>query len=500
MRSYKSYARPTGGAQAHRADDKARSSRAPSGLGAHEAEADRAAEKASGARNGSAAQGLTSVSAQGGAAGAHAVPGGGRPLTPAERATFEPSFGRDFSRVRVHTDAQAAEAAEDASAAAFTVGNHIVFGAGRCQPETPQGRQLLAHELAHTVQQQQGANGGGVMQRMPKEEKQGIGSAPPSDEFTVATGVGPEDTHFIFEKDSTKFAPGAAGPLLAKLATYTTPVTVEIHGYASGEGDAVYNSNLAAHRAVAIKGLLLAQLPPGSKVVLYARGETSAFGALENNRRAGVKISQGSDGSPAVTEGALENEAWRLTLPPFGAPGTGGTLPGFNFKLKSPLLTPPAPIWTQPPTVNLLPGLGGPPAGQPVQPQPYFNIPPPQGQGVMDWSALSEPFRLRGLRISDRDSDSIIQTWTGTYQFMVNLGFSPKMAASVADIGTAKAYNDFLAREHPTPMDKMDAQWEMHKKIHYPDEFSIPPIPIITPATLNWVTKKIFKKDINFNF
>jgi hypothetical protein len=66
---------------------------------------------------------------------------------------MEPRFGHDFSRVRVHTDAQAAESARQVNALAFTVGRHIVFGEGRYAPAAEEGNRLLAHELAHVVQQ-----------------------------------------------------------------------------------------------------------------------------------------------------------------------------------------------------------------------------------------------------------------------------------------------------------------------------------------------------------
>ena len=76
----------------------------------------------------------------------------GRPLDPETRAFFEPRFGHDFSQVRVHTDAKAAESARAVNAQAFTAGNHLVFAAGRYQPQTA-GKRLLAHELTHVVQQ-----------------------------------------------------------------------------------------------------------------------------------------------------------------------------------------------------------------------------------------------------------------------------------------------------------------------------------------------------------
>jgi hypothetical protein len=77
----------------------------------------------------------------------------GEALPPSARAFFEPRFGHDFSRVRVHRDAPAAASARDVAAHAYTVGHQIVFGAGQYAPASSVGRSLLAHELAHVVQQ-----------------------------------------------------------------------------------------------------------------------------------------------------------------------------------------------------------------------------------------------------------------------------------------------------------------------------------------------------------
>lgn len=79
--------------------------------------------------------------------------GGGQQLPSPVRDFFEPRFGHDFSRVRIHTDATAARTASDVRARAFTSGNDIVFGAGQYAPTTEAGRKLLAHELTHVVQQ-----------------------------------------------------------------------------------------------------------------------------------------------------------------------------------------------------------------------------------------------------------------------------------------------------------------------------------------------------------
>lgn len=77
----------------------------------------------------------------------------GQPLDAATRSFMEPRFGHDFSRVRVHTDAQAAESAHSLDALAYTIRQNIVFGAGEYTPGTLQGQRLLAHELTHVVQQ-----------------------------------------------------------------------------------------------------------------------------------------------------------------------------------------------------------------------------------------------------------------------------------------------------------------------------------------------------------
>jgi hypothetical protein len=80
----------------------------------------------------------------------------GQPLDASARAFFEARFGHDFSQVRVHTDARAAASARAVHASAYTVGRDVVFGPGQYHPARPDGRSLLAHELAHVIQQQNG--------------------------------------------------------------------------------------------------------------------------------------------------------------------------------------------------------------------------------------------------------------------------------------------------------------------------------------------------------
>jgi hypothetical protein len=75
----------------------------------------------------------------------------GSPLPTSNRSFMESRIGQDFSHVRVHTDQQAAQSASAVKARAYTVGNHIVFGSGE---HPARDQRLLAHELAHVLQQQ----------------------------------------------------------------------------------------------------------------------------------------------------------------------------------------------------------------------------------------------------------------------------------------------------------------------------------------------------------
>jgi hypothetical protein len=77
----------------------------------------------------------------------------GQPLGNDVRALLEPGFGRSLADVRVRADAAAARAADALHARAFTIGSSIWFGAGEYRPDTGDGQRLLAHEVAHTVQQ-----------------------------------------------------------------------------------------------------------------------------------------------------------------------------------------------------------------------------------------------------------------------------------------------------------------------------------------------------------
>lgn len=118
--------------------------------------------------------------------------GGGRMLPASMRSFFEPRFGRDFRAVRVHDTPQADHLARSIDAVGFTHGTDIGFRRGSFQPGTPSGKELIAHELVHVIQQDEGATqrpsaahralADGVVQRTPANGGQGG--------YTPAPGTG----------------------------------------------------------------------------------------------------------------------------------------------------------------------------------------------------------------------------------------------------------------------------------------------------------------------
>ncbi|TYB39673.1 DUF4157 domain-containing protein [Micromonospora sp. AP08] len=123
----------------------------------YEAQADRAADRALATQPQSFAR----------SANASSSSGGGRPLTSAESAYFEPRFGYDFASVRIHADTAASRRADALGAAAFTQGSSITFSRPPDMNSTA-GRRLMAHELAHVVQQSRTPALAGTVQRQPK--------------------------------------------------------------------------------------------------------------------------------------------------------------------------------------------------------------------------------------------------------------------------------------------------------------------------------------------
>jgi outer membrane protein OmpA-like peptidoglycan-associated protein len=402
-------------------------------------------------------------------------PGGiGQPLPAVERRPMERTLGHSFKDVRVHADTAAADEARKKDARAFTIGRDIYFGADEYKPGTEEGRHILAHELTHTVQQT--AGGHPAVQRDPKNKEESanparLGDAPPGDAFARASGKGPEDDFFLFEKNTADLVAGAGKKLEALLSKHKGTLVVEIHGYASGEGEAEYNVNLAAHRSAAVKAVLVPLLPPGASVELYSHGETDVFGDLKQNRRAGVHVRA----VPEAEQWSLDPSApeGKKTAPAAAdQPGVklGPTInlnldPGFLYRPSGPgFLTPPL----------------GPPALPPLL-QPKVGI---------DWLSMREPFLSRGVMLNDRDNRAIEENWNRTYLLGLSFGLSPSLASMGANKLTAAAYDIQMSKEAPTKLDLFN------QEIKLQGGWSTPIVPLITPEIIKFVTKG--KVDLSF--
>jgi outer membrane protein OmpA-like peptidoglycan-associated protein len=141
----------------------------------------------------------------------HSLRGGGQPLPQTVRTFFEPRFGCDFGRIRVHADSEASEIARQLNARAFTVGRDIVFGAGQYAPETLAGRKLLGHEFVH-VKQQTGADSSSILhyhimyQELGKKQKQ-----QQKEVILTPTKAKPSYASVIMRKNGKSFAEQAEG-------------------------------------------------------------------------------------------------------------------------------------------------------------------------------------------------------------------------------------------------------------------------------------------------
>ena len=177
------------------------------------------------------------------------------PLEAAAQDFMQARFGHDFSRVRVHRDRQAAQSARAMGALAYTVGEHIVFGEGQFAPDSSDGRRLLAHELAHTIQQ--GSAVPLIRRQATTLQVEGLYEArtaepnsvffdldkPTSAEVQGNTGVDDREKTKVVDKAQTALA--------------SNQQTMMLYGFASEEGAAAHNQALVGRRLEAVQELLV---------------------------------------------------------------------------------------------------------------------------------------------------------------------------------------------------------------------------------------------------
>ncbi len=128
-----------------------------------------------------------------------ALRSGSQALDPETRRFFERRLDYDFGRVRVHAGQPAGQAARALKARAFTTGSDIIFAPGQYSPRSPQGRWLLAHELAHVVQQRS-AGSSRTLQRAPEEitfEKPEVITVSAARRASLLKGAGWRQTNII---------------------------------------------------------------------------------------------------------------------------------------------------------------------------------------------------------------------------------------------------------------------------------------------------------------
>lgn len=237
---------------------------------------------------------------------AAALNSAGRPLEPAARSFFESRLGHDFSGVRIHTDAGASASASAVNALAYTVGRDVVFAAGRYSPNTPDGRRLLAHELAHVVQQD--GRPGPVQTRLDISTPGDAGereadaaadavmngrtpprlnAAPPAVQRKCGpidlgvptpdctpSDVGAVGWQFLFKVNCDELMPGEE----ANTSKPKAGSKLKIHGFASAEGDAAFNMNLSCHRANKVADLMRAMRPDCPVEAVFKHGASPQTG------------------------------------------------------------------------------------------------------------------------------------------------------------------------------------------------------------------------------
>lgn len=372
-------------------------------------------------------------------------------------------MGVDLSRIRIHSDAAAREAAKKQGANAFSYGEHIILGE-KAQQNTQEAQQILAHELTHAAQQAKPGSAKALLKDTP--DGGGIGTEPPTGDFIRHTGSGAEDGHILFGNNSAGLSEGMRASVQQLIGDMSEPLTIHLHGYSDPSGDNDYNFNLSAHRVVAVKNFLESILPDGSRVIAFAYGETSEFGAeAADNRRVGIDVVQRGNPRPLGSGLSLmPNLSISPALSPGGAPG------GLNFgSLGLPMSPSLAPVFVPDPGAspfNFVPGTLSLFANHPFQ-----------------TGDIASAYAQRGLSLSVRDMQGFEQHFIFWRDTFFRLGLSPEQAVSAAQVGANAAAATMLSLEYPSAQESLDRAME-----------TTPTIVPVTPV-LEWAIGVILDND-----
>jgi outer membrane protein OmpA-like peptidoglycan-associated protein len=306
------------------------------------------------------------VSANAGPEPSRADEGTARAIDPAVRQRVETRLGGDFSGIRVHTDEAAAASAGRERAQAFTIGDDVVFGAGRYSPGSERGDALLEHELGHVRDQR--ASGDVGLQRQPVDEP----IRPPSlereprqryqldpDIGRLSLGLSTLDG---FDLNQSTLKPAhlpkiadVAGKVLMLLQKMPGS-EVTITGHADLVGGEDVNLRIGQRRAEAVRAALIDAGVPEASLTAVSEGEAAPVvkksGPEARNRRVEVRfkgelmvpgagLTLGAGVAPAPvgpTTGVTPKPTWPVG--PIGGPPIGGS-PWFKPSITPTPATPP---------------------------------------------------------------------------------------------------------------------------------------------------------------
>lgn len=433
------------------------------------------------------------VSAKGSAGGsaesrvrAHLNPQG-EPLDRDTRDYFEPLFGHDFSRVRVHADAKSAGWAQAANAAAYAVSNHIVFGVGRYSPHTESGQRLLAHELAHVVQQQ---NASGAqsdeskyeaeaaeasrsalsgqlapirLAAAPGVQRQGLPELNPDVDLassaspTMAAMIGSVGLDDFVTAKADLSAPNQAklnrtGETIKKLLSRYPASTIRVIGYTDAVGQESDNQVLGQSRADSVQAALVQMGIPVEAIHTESHGANDLLvrtnKAESRNRRVQVYFEPSQLGRRVMT-GTL--------TPPQSGIGLG-TTQADDAGLKDQCLKHPSVC------------LGRDPSTPSLDPRSLKPIPDDTPFKRMDVGGINEPYISHGR--SPEEGGDLRASWAQAYwRYRKGWGLSEEAAAKMANWEIAATAGKSQTRDNPNAQDQSDTDM----KRAYPDSTTVGP-------------------------
>ena len=420
----------------------------------------------------------------------------GIPLNAETRSFFEPRFGFDLSRVRVHADPVAAATARTMGASAYTVGQHIAFDSGKYETHSQRGLQLIAHELAHTVQQNGASRAGELRMGSPTDasEKEADRAASMSlshrqvaihlqrplsvqrqpshaalPELDPTAGASPMMAAAIgstmidqFETGKSDIPASRKGEL-SRSAKYIVSLlgkypgsTIQVTGHTDAVGKDADNQSLGQSRADSVRQALVESGVTADAIQTDSRGASSLLVKTKAGDGRNRSV-QGQFRPARQFPGILSSH---LSL---GA-GTGD--------FSSPAHVP-TDISKLPPEITQRQGPPYGPQREPGAPPDAFkSLPSDIPWELMDISGYNDAFTSHGTR-SDMD-DTTRATWAALYRKYFALLHDKKKAAAAANWEMNKTAGQDQSRDNPNTQDQFNQDW----KNSNPNDKSIGPFNI----------------------